>query len=91
MEKNIPNGISKLEDENLESINGGASIGGGNTNSREYKIDEYQCVSCGVCADNCPNDAISKTQNERYQINYNACNGCGVCVDMCPIYAIEVY
>ena len=46
-----------------------------------YRI--HLCDQCGVCADNCPEDAI-KLDNGVYFVNPEVCNGCRVCVDVCP-------
>ncbi|MDS1029090.1 4Fe-4S binding protein [Bacillota bacterium LX-D] len=51
-----------------------------------YKITE-DCLSCGVCVDECPNNAISEG-DDRYVINADACTECGTCVGACPNEAI---
>ncbi len=52
-----------------------------------YKITDA-CVSCGCCADNCPNDAIAEGDG-KYEINEDLCVSCGCCADACPNEAIE--
>ena len=46
-----------------------------------------ECVSCGTCADACPNEAISEGE-DKYVINADECVDCGTCADECPNDAI---
>ncbi|MFA6592232.1 MAG: 4Fe-4S binding protein [Bacteroidales bacterium] len=52
-----------------------------------YKISEADCVACGTCKSECPNDAI--IEGDVYKIDPNACVGCGTCADVCPMGAIH--
>ncbi len=51
------------------------------------------CTSCGICADECPNEAISEG-DDIYVINPDLCTECvgfydePQCVDVCPMGAI---
>ena len=49
-----------------------------------YKITE-ECIACGVCAGNCPVEAIS--EGTPYVINEDACIDCGACAANCPVGA----
>ena len=51
-----------------------------------YKITD-ECIACGSCADECPNDAII-SGDEKYEINADECLDCGSCADACPNDAI---
>ncbi|WP_408956628.1 DUF362 domain-containing protein [Natroniella sp. ANB-PHB2] len=51
-----------------------------------YTITD-ECISCGVCVDDCPVEAISEG-DDKYEIS-EGCVDCGVCVDSCPVDAIE--
>lgn len=46
------------------------------------------CISCGSCAGNCPNDAISEGDTQ-YVIDAEKCISCGVCAGVCPVDAIS--
>ena len=50
-----------------------------------YKITE-ECISCGVCADECPVEAISEG-DDIYVIDPDLCTDCGACADVCPTEA----
>ncbi|MEA3332506.1 MAG: 4Fe-4S binding protein [Pseudomonadota bacterium] len=47
-----------------------------------------ECVACGTCAEECPEDAISES-GDVYVIDQDKCIECGACVDVCPTDAIE--
>ncbi len=54
----------------------------------ERNIDIEKCISCGLCADACPKDAI------RYDAVYTigeGCDECGDCIDVCPTGAIAFH
>ena len=52
-----------------------------------YVISD-ECVSCGSCADECPNDAITEGDG-KCVINADGCVDCGSCADACPNDAIS--
>lgn len=52
-----------------------------------YKITDA-CISCGVCAGECPVSAISEGDG-KYVIDADACLDCGACEGACPTGAIE--
>ncbi|MBE6039670.1 MAG: 4Fe-4S dicluster domain-containing protein [Clostridiales bacterium] len=49
-----------------------------------YKISD-DCIACGVCAGNCPVEAISEGQP--YVIDEDKCIDCGACAANCPVGA----
>jgi MinD superfamily P-loop ATPase len=50
-----------------------------------YKITDA-CVSCGVCAGNCPAGAI--VEKDGAYVITDACVDCGACAAACPAGAI---
>ncbi len=58
--------------------------------SRRKRIMAYQisdeCISCGVCKENCPADAISEGDG-KYVIDADKCIDCGACESNCPVGA----
>ena len=51
------------------------------------KIDENNCVTCGICVNVCPTGAIfRKTKNERlsHYFNTSLCTNCRLCEEACP-------
>ena len=52
-----------------------------------YKITDA-CISCGVCAGDCPVSAISEGDG-KYVIDAEACLDCGACAGTCPVGAIS--
>ena len=52
-----------------------------------YTITD-DCVSCGACAGECPNEAISEG-SDKYVIDPDACTDCGACAEACPSEAIK--
>jgi indolepyruvate ferredoxin oxidoreductase alpha subunit len=52
-------------------------------------FQEEVCCQCDTCMIQCPEGAISKTE-DGYVIDYNKCTGCRVCVQECPTSAIDM-
>lgn len=48
------------------------------------------CVACGVCAANCPSQALTFTQGDTATLTHSAraCRGCADCVSSCPSEAL---
>jgi len=53
-----------------------------------YEIDPEACKGCGVCAKNCPEQAISGEKKAAYVIDQEKCTRCGTCFDKCPFTAV---
>ncbi len=51
---------------------------------------KYGCIGCGLCAKNCPSDAIVM-ENNIARIDYSKCTHCGACAEKCPRKIIKVF
>lgn len=55
---------------------------------KEFQINQEKCKRCGLCARNCPVQAISGNREEGYKIDTNKCIKCGLCASKCNFKAI---
>lgn len=51
------------------------------------EVFENTCISCGLCVDACPQDAMSLVGGKAV-IDLEKCTACGECVSVCPVSAI---
>ncbi len=52
------------------------------------RVDEELCISCGICVDSCPVEAIVLHENDIAEIDADKCEAHNVCVEVCPVDAI---
>lgn len=53
-------------------------------------VNREECVSCGTCVEECPEEAITLDDEEIAVVNNEKCTECGTCVDACPSEAISM-
>lgn len=54
-----------------------------------YRIDQEQCILCGLCKTACAYDAVAELQ-DRFYIDQDYCQKCKACFDVCPVRAIVI-
>lgn len=52
--------------------------------------DRKRCVACGVCALQCPREAIAIENGCWAAVDMEKCVGCGICEKACPAGSIRV-
>jgi 2-oxoacid:acceptor oxidoreductase delta subunit (pyruvate/2-ketoisovalerate family) len=53
-------------------------------------FDAERCVSCEICIERCPPEALAMDENNVQVLNTDLCFGCGICATGCPEGAISM-
>ena len=53
-------------------------------------IDVGKCISCGLCAEQCPGHAVEMVSAGPVFARPEACTYCGACENLCPAGAISL-
>ncbi|MBE5858552.1 MAG: 4Fe-4S dicluster domain-containing protein [Butyrivibrio sp.] len=57
---------------------------------RKAANDTGRCVTCGVCAAQCPREAINIYKGCYAVVDVIKCVGCGLCEKACPTGSITI-
>ncbi|MCR5665595.1 MAG: 4Fe-4S binding protein [Eubacterium sp.] len=57
---------------------------------KKARANESRCVACGVCALQCPRQAIQIENGCYAVVDDMQCVGCGICAKACPADAILI-
>ncbi len=63
---------------------------GGNIKYKGLKIEEAECIACGICKTKCSFLAIEQKESGKYEIDMTHCDECGDCYINCPVKAIKL-
>mgnify|MGYP001082966713 FL=1 len=53
-------------------------------------VDRDECVGCGTCVEECPEEAVTLDDEEIAVVDADKCTECGTCVESCPSEAITI-
>ena len=63
------------------------ALGGGEIKDKGFVVNSNDCISCGICAEKCPQGSI--IMKEKAYIVQEHCLHCGLCSEVCPCEAIK--
>lgn len=64
---------------------------GGASGDTKLHCNTDECVFCGLCAKNCPQEAITvDRESKTWKLDEDACVKCGLCTEKCPKKCLEI-
>jgi len=81
--------IKYFREEYLSHINEKSCLAGVCPALTEFFIDRDKCTGCGLCAKNCPTEAITGEKKEAHLIDKTKCIKCGECLNRCRFDAVK--
>lgn len=55
-----------------------------------YEIDQEACTGCRLCAQKCPQEAITGEKKEPHHLDQDLCIKCSICYEVCKFNAIII-
>jgi pyruvate ferredoxin oxidoreductase gamma subunit len=77
-QKNAPQGAIIANTGNSENYHTG------NWTPKKLNFIPENCINCGMCWANCPDDAIIYENEKMVGVNCDVCKNCAMCVKACP-------
>jgi hypothetical protein len=77
----------------LKNLGMGLASRRGKLNQHEsikHQVEPEKCISCGVCIQNCPVEAIGWDEQGKARIDTAVCISCSECISVCPQQAVNV-
>jgi ferredoxin len=53
-------------------------------------VNREECVGCGTCVEECPEEAITLDDEDKAVVNKEKCTECKTCLENCPSEAISI-
>lgn len=79
------------EEKKAETAAEKSDAAAGDADSEKLTCNKDECVYCGLCAKECPVDALKVDRKEKlWEVDEATCLKCGACVDKCPKKCLSI-